>query len=205
MTLHTFTGGAVQTNGYILEFDDKTCFVVDAPAGMAGYLKGHELKATHLLVTHQHFDHVEDASALAEAGAKIHAYNIFDRNLIRDEQAREAWGISANVPDFTVNHLLEGESSLTLGDFTFALSHVPGHSPDSVSFYLESESLLFSGDALFAGCIGRTDLPGGSHEQLLDSIRKKLYILPDDVAVFPGHGPDTRIGKEKQSNHFCPA
>ncbi|MDA7882334.1 MBL fold metallo-hydrolase, partial [Akkermansiaceae bacterium] len=87
MTLHTYTGGAVQTNGYILEFDDKTCFVVDAPAGMADFLAGHGLKATHLLLTHQHFDHVEDASALAQAGAKIHAHSEFDRTLIRDKQA----------------------------------------------------------------------------------------------------------------------
>ena len=205
MILHTFTGGAVQTNGYILEFDDKTCLVVDAPAGIADFLKGHELKATYLLLTHQHFDHVEDASALAESGAEIYGHSEFDRTLIRDQQAREAWGIPVNVPDFTVNHLLEGKTSLTLGDLTFEVSHVPGHSPDSISFYLKDELFLFSGDALFAGSIGRTDLPGGSHQQLLDSIRENLYILPDDVAVFPGHGPDTHIGKEKQSTPFCPA
>lgn len=205
MILHTFTGGAVQTNGYILEFNDKTSLVVDAPAGIADFLKGHELKATYLLLTHQHFDHVEDASALAESGAEIYGHSEFDRTLIRDQQAREAWGIPVNVPDFTVNHLLEGKTSLTLGDLTFEVSHVPGHSPDSISFYLKDELFLFSGDALFAGSIGRTDLPGGSHEQLLDSIRENLYILPDDVAVFPGHGPDTQIRKEKQSNPFCPA
>jgi len=205
MILHTFTGGAVQTNGYILEFDDKTCLVVDAPPGIADFLKGHELKATYLLLTHQHFDHVEDASALAESGAEIYGHSEFDRTLIRDQQAREAWGIPVHVPDFTVDHLLEGKTSLTLGDLTFEVSHVPGHSPDSISFYLKDELFLFSGDALFAGSIGRTDLPGGSHEQLLDSIRKNLYILPDDVAVFPGHGPDTQIGKEKQRNPFCPA
>jgi glyoxylase-like metal-dependent hydrolase (beta-lactamase superfamily II) len=74
------------------------------------------------------------------------------------------------------------KASLTLGDLTFEVSHVPGHSPDSISFYLKDELFLFSGDALFAGSIGRTDLPGGSHEQLLDSIRENLYILPDDVA-----------------------
>lgn len=205
MILHTFTGGAVQTNGYILEFDDKTCLVVDAPAGIADFLKRHELKASYLLLTHQHFDHVEDASALAESGAEIYGHSEFDRTLIRDQQAREAWGIPVNVPDFTVNHLLGGKTSLTLGDLTFEVSHVPGHSPDSISFYLKDELFLFSGDALFAGSIGRTDLPGGSHEQLLDSIRENLYTLPDDVAVFPGHGPDTQIGKEKQSNPFCPA
>ena len=205
MILHTFTGGAVQTNGYILEFDDKTCLVVDAPAGIADFLKGHELNATYLLLTHQHFDHVEDASALAESGAEIYGHSEFDRTLIRDQQAREAWGIPVNVPNFTVNHLLEGKTSLTLGGLTFEVSHVPGHSPDSISFYLKDELFLFSGDALFAGSIGRTDLPGGSHEQLLDSIRENLYILPDDVAVFPGHGPDTHIGKEKQSNPVCPA
>jgi len=205
MTFHTFTGGAVQTNGYVLEFDDQNCLVIDAPAGMADFLAGHDLKATHLLLTHQHFDHVEDASALAEAGAELYAYSDFDRTLIRDQQAREAWGIPVNVPDFTINHPLNGETELKIGDLTFELSHVPGHSPDSVSFYLKDENYLFSGDALFAGSIGRTDLPGGSHEQLLDSIREKLYTLPDEVAVFPGHGPDTQIGKEKKTNPYCPA
>ena len=82
MILHTFTGGAVQTNGYILEFDDKTCFVVDAPAGTTEFLKAHELKATALLLTHQHFDHVEDASALAESGTEIYGHSEFDLSLI---------------------------------------------------------------------------------------------------------------------------
>lgn len=203
MNLHTYTGGFVQTNSFVLELEDKKCLVIDAPSGVTDFLAERGLIATHLLLTHQHFDHVEDVSRLSEAGARILAYSVYAPEIIMEKRVQEM-GIPVNIPPYQVDEVLAGKDSLEISGLTFEIAHVPGHSPDSISFHLAAESFLFAGDALFNGSIGRTDLPGGDHEQLLDSIRKKLYTLPDDTAVFPGHGPQTRIGREKTSNPFCP-
>lgn len=203
MNLHIYTGGFVDTNGYILELDNKECLVIDAPAGITNFLQENGLTPKHLLLTHQHFDHVEDCSLLAAAGARISAWSPYAPDVIMEKRVQEM-GIPVNIPPFQVSTVLEGQSSLEIAGLKFDLAHVPGHSPESVTFHLVSESVLFAGDALFHGSIGRTDLPGGNHEQLLDSIRQNLYTLPDETAVFPGHGPQTQIGREKTSNPFCP-
>ncbi len=204
MKLLTYTGGYVQTNGYILAHDDGSCLVIDAPAGITAFLETHSLRPIQLLLTHQHFDHVEDAAALHAAGAHLYAYQAYAPDIIMEKRVQEM-GIPVKVPPYTVDTIIGEESSLQVGEQHFHLTHVPGHSPDSLAFHLESESFLFSGDALFQGSIGRTDLPGGNHQQLLDSIRQKLYPLPDGTAVFPGHGPQTSIGTEKKNNPFCPS
>jgi len=203
MNLHTYTGGFVDTNGYLLVRDDQSCLIIDAPAGIAEYARQHHLKPTHLLLTHQHFDHVDDVAALREAGARVLAYQDYAPEIIMEKRVREM-GIPVEIPPYQVDQALKDTASLEIEDYQFTLAHVPGHSPDSIAFHLASESFLFAGDALFNGSIGRTDLPGGNPEQLLDSIRQKLYPLPDETAVFPGHGPQTTIGSEKTSNPFCP-
>jgi len=204
MTLLTHTGGYVQTNGYILAHDDGTCIVIDAPAGITDFLKENSLQPTHLLLTHQHFDHVDDVAALRTAGARVYAHQAYAPDIIMEKRVQEM-GIPVKIPPYEVDEALGENSSLQIGDYHFDLAHVPGHSPDSISFHLVSESFLFAGDALFQGSIGRTDLPGGNHDQLLDSIRQKLYTLPEETAVFPGHGPQTSIGTERKTNPFCPA
>jgi glyoxylase-like metal-dependent hydrolase (beta-lactamase superfamily II) len=203
MNLLIHTGGFVQTNGYILAHDDGTCLVIDAPAGISDYLKEKSLKPTHLLLTHQHFDHVEDVAALRADGARVYSYQSYAPEIIMEKRVQEM-GLPVKIPPYEVDEIIGENPTLDVGEYHFDLAHVPGHSPDSLSFHLASESFLFAGDALFNGSIGRTDLPGGNHEQLLDSIRQKLYILPDGTAVFPGHGPQTSIGTEKKSNPFCP-
>jgi len=203
MNLHTYTGGFVQTNGYILELENQECLIIDAPAGITEFLKEKGLVPKHLFLTHQHFDHVEDASLLAAAGAQISAWTAYAPDIIMEKRIQEM-GIPVNIPPYQVKTILEGQSTLEVAGLQFKLAHVPGHSPESVSFHLTAESFLFSGDALFNGSIGRTDLPGGNHEQLLDSIRQNLYTLPDETSVFSGHGPKTTIGREKAHNPFCP-
>lgn len=203
MNLLIHTGGFVQTNGYILANNDGTCLVIDAPAGISAFLKEKSLKATHLLLTHQHFDHVEDVAALRADGARVYSYQAYAPDIIMEKRVQEM-GIPVKIPPYEVDEVIGENSTLQITDFHFDLAHVPGHSPDSLSFHLASESYLFAGDALFNGSIGRTDLPGGNHDQLLDSIRQKLYVLPDETVVFPGHGPQTSIGTEKKSNPFCP-
>ncbi len=100
------------------------------------------------------------------------------------------------------DHIIHEEELLTIGPFVFNILETPGHSPGSVSFYLEKESIVFSGDALFAQSIGRTDLPGGNQQQLLESIHQKLLELPEETVVACGHGPTTTIGQEMDGNPF---
>ncbi len=203
MNLLIHTGGFVQTNGYILTHDDGTCIVIDAPAGIADFLREKSLKPTHLLLTHQHFDHVDDVAALRADGALVFAYQDYAPEIIMEKRIQEM-GIPVKIPPYEVDEVIGENSILEISGHHFNLAHVPGHSPDSISFHLLTESYLFAGDALFNGSIGRTDLPGGNHELLLDSIRQKLYILPEETTIFPGHGPQTSIGTEKKTNPFCP-
>ena len=203
MNLLIHTGGVFQTNGYILANDDGTCIVVDAPAEIADFLAQKSLTPTHLLLTHQHLDHIEDAAKLRNAGAKVVAFQDYAPEIIMEKRLQEM-GLPVQAIPFEVDEVIGAGPTYKIADHTFEITHVPGHSPDSISFYLPAESFLFAGDALFNGSIGRTDLPGGNHEQLLDSIRQNLYCLSDETAVLPGHGPRTSIGREKQSNPFCP-
>ncbi|MDB4144008.1 MBL fold metallo-hydrolase [Akkermansiaceae bacterium] len=197
MEIITFTGGAVQTNGYFAKTAAGN-LLFDAPAEIDLFLKSKDLSVDHLFLTHQHFDHVEDADVI---DAKKYCYEAYNSELIRDKEARE-WGLDVSVPPFEVNEILKERESLQIGDLEIQLLYVPGHSPDSLAFYLPSEGVVFGGDALFEGGIGRPDLPDGDEATLLRSISEKLYVLPDETIVYPGHGPSTTIGKEKRSNPF---
>ena len=197
MNITTYTGGSVQTNGYLVE-TSTGLLVFDAPEGINDFI-GHEgKKAAHLFLTHQHFDHVEDADIIE---AQKYSYAAYDPDLVLDQRARE-WGLQINVPPFSIDEILKDRPSLKIGDIEIELLHVPGHSPDSIAFHFPSEGALFGGDALFQGGVGRTDLPHGDHEALMTSIQEKLYTLPEETRVFPGHGPATTIGQEKRSNPF---
>ena len=202
MNLLTYTGGFVDTNGYLLVRDDQSCVIIDAPAGIAAFARDNGLTPTHLLLTHQHFDHVDDVAALRESGARVCAFREYAPDIIMQDRVREM-GLPVDITPYVVDEILEETTKLEIGELTFDIAHVPGHSPDSICFHLASESFLFAGDTLFNGSIGRTDLPGGNHDQLLDSIHEKLYILPGLTTVFPGHGPQTSIDREKAINPFC--
>lgn len=153
-----------------------------------------------VLLTHGHFDHLADVAEVMErTGAKLGLHPA-------DEQiARQAPGIARMFgmetacpppPDFA----LEGGQAVRLGALDIKVLHVPGHSPGGVTFVIRQA--VFTGDTLFAGSIGRTDLPGGDLQQLLASIRDQLLVLPDGTVVLPGHGPDTAIGRERSGNPF---
>lgn len=204
MQIIVYTGGFVSTNGYIIH-DQNHCIVIDAPAGIAEMITKEGLKPTHLLLTHQHFDHTEDVEALQKLGTKIASHSPYSETLIRQKEARENWGLPIDIKPFTPDILLEGEDSITINDLTFTVSHIPGHSPDSITFYSEELSdhgVSFVGDTLMAGSMGRTDLPGGSQSDLINGIKSHLYTLPDHTLILSGHGPDTTIAHEKKHNDF---
>ncbi|QJE94602.1 MBL fold metallo-hydrolase [Luteolibacter luteus] len=197
----SFTGGFVQTNAYLVETPDGGRLLIDAPMGAAGWLEAKGIRPTALLLTHQHYDHVEDAAAVAALGAKVYAFAPYSTVLTLEERVR-AWGLPIEVTPYSVDQLLEGSAELEIGNLKIQLAHVPGHSTDSVTFYLPERGELYAGDTLFAGSIGRADLPGGNMGQLVDGIREKLFVLPDETRVFPGHGPATTIGAERAENPY---
>ena len=188
----------MQTNGYLLQ-DGATTLLIDAPAGVAQWLQQQDITPDYLLLTHQHFDHVEDAHKLS---CPILAYSDFSRDLVMDQRARE-WGLPVHVTEYSVSQTFQGEDSVTLGSLQLQLAHLPGHSPDSITFYLPEDQIAFVGDTLFAGGVVRTDLPQGDQKLLFDGIRQKLLTLPEATLLYPGHGPHTTPLQEKENPFLC--
>jgi hydroxyacylglutathione hydrolase len=202
MTVQTFTGGVCQTNAYLLEAEGRRV-LIDAPDDAADWLAGRGVGVDALLLTHQHFDHVLDAARIkAEHGCEIYAWSPPSPDLWLNRLFSSATGWALDVPEYGVDHLLDGREQLSVAGFVFELLHVPGHSPDSVCFLHTPTQQCFCGDTVFRLGIGRTDFPGGSHAQLVAGIRERILALPDAVALLPGHGPPTTVGSEKRVNSF---
>jgi hydroxyacylglutathione hydrolase len=200
MKITTYTGGFVQTNGYLVETPDGN-LLIDAPEGIAEWVAGRGVRVDDVLLTHQHYDHVTDAAALRAAGAKLHALEDYSRDLTLESAAR-GWGLPISVPPYQIDSRFEIGSPLRLAGLEISLAHIPGHALDSVTFHLTGHGVVFSGDTLFAGSIGRTDLPGGSTTQLLDGIARHLLTLPPETRILPGHGPGTTVGAEAAGNPY---
>lgn len=150
--------------------------------------------------THAHFDHVGGNRALCEATHAPLLIHADDAPLLkRAEQQASAYGLKADPSPEPDTLLAEGDV-VSVGELRFKVIHTPGHSPGGIC--LHSEGHLFVGDTLFAGSIGRTDLPGGDFDQLVNGIRQKLWELGDDTIIYPGHGPDSSIGRERTTNPF---
>lgn len=202
LRISMFTGGIAQTNGYLVNTPTDS-FLVDAPDGVAHWLRHQGVKVSHLLLTHQHFDHVQDAAEIQqEHGARVWAFAPFSRELTLEFLFGFATGTSLSIAEYKVDEVLEGRDAIEVGGLTWKLAHIPGHSADSVTFYCEAEKLVFGGDVLFAGGVGRPDFPGGDLGTLVAGIRKHLLTLPDDTRVLPGHMEETTIGEERAGNPY---
>jgi hydroxyacylglutathione hydrolase len=164
-----------------------------------------KLQCSAIWLTHSHLDHCAGVAALLEV-FKVPLIGHREEAPLRARVTAIAgmYGLPAgewpNCPEPT--QYISGGETLTIGSVTARVLYTPGHSPGHVSFYFEQDGVVVSGDALFAGSIGRTDLPGGNHDQLLASIRRELLSLPDSTRVLSGHGPDTTIGAERASNPY---
>lgn len=206
MIRETFPVGVLQCNCTILGDEQSHEAIVvdpgyDIPRILAALAK-HQLTVKQIVVTHAHIDHIASALDLKRiTGAPI-LYNAADLPLaaIMDEQA--AW-IGVATPDVRPpDHSLADLERVAVNGIDAQTIHTPGHTEGSLCLYLPGESLLLAGDTLFAGSIGRTDLPGGHYGKLIQSIRERLLPLPDDTLVIPGHGPATTVGQERASNPF---
>ncbi|MDP4508082.1 MBL fold metallo-hydrolase [Nonomuraea turcica] len=212
MLIAGFPAGAFQTNCYVVApAAGEECVIVDpgqdATEGVDELLREHRLKPVAVLLTHGHLDHVWSVAPVCGARdvpAWIHPE---DRHLLSDPAA--GWsGTSASLfgdltlsePD-DVRELTDG-AVLKLAGLELAVDHTPGHTRGSVSFRLPDDEVMFSGDLLFAGSIGRSDLPGGDYPTILRSLAAKCLPLPDDTVVLPGHGPQTTIGRERATNPY---
>ena len=214
MKIEAASLGPFETNAYLLSSDDgKECIVIDAPQGAAAKLfpliKDRGLKLTHLLLTHGHWDHMCEAHAFAAAGAEVLAHRA-DRELIENIEAYKDRYLAmlpelsdADFKSVKVTTWLEEGSTFVAAGKAFETRHVPGHCPGSLLFSCASEQVAFCGDAIFRGSVGRTDLPNGNWNELLTSIRTRIYTLPNETVLHPGHGGRTTVGHEKQNNPYA--
>lgn len=205
LILECLTVPPFQSNCWILGCSETQAAVVIDPGDEAGILKtleAHNLTLKYLIHTHGHLDHVSATAAIQQqTGAPVLIHKEDQILLDNLELQGTMFGLTApEVP--TVDRYIGEGDAIDWSGHTLSVIETPGHSPGGVCLNLEGEKILFAGDTLFQDSIGRTDLWGGDCEQLLDSIREKLWQLDDDTVVCPGHGPRTTIGREKRENPF---
>ena len=203
MRITNLPSGALQANTY-LAVDEKTNegFIVD-PGGynkvLTKEVRDNDVNIKYIILTHGHSDHICGVKA-EFPDAKIVAYKD-EEAMLENPNLNQSPGFG--VPYSTKADILVSDGDkLKVGDVTLKFIHTPGHTEGGMCIYVKEAKALFSGDTLFRQSIGRTDFPGGSYKEIMDSIRKKLFLLPDDTNVFPGHMGTTSIGFEKENNPF---
>ena len=165
-------------------------------------IEKHNLQVKQIVITHAHIDHVGGAMKLRVATGAPILLNQNDYALLKMLDVQAAWIGMKNPGKVEIDHSVGHADTIRAGSLTANVIHTPGHTEGSVCLYFPAESKLIAGDTLFAGNIGRTDLPGGSMEKIINSLHEKVMALPDDTLVVPGHGPLTTIGDERESNPF---
>lgn len=201
MKYETFCGGIFETNCYLLHAPGGP-ILFDAPDGACVWLEERGVTPALLLLTHGHFDHVPDVAKIKRRfGCKIgcHAETV---PMISDPEFFRSFGFQLEIEPAQADFLIAEGGDAELAGARFDVFDVPGHSPGSLCFLSRPDRLLVGGDVLFAGGVGRWDLPGGDADLLFGGIKRKLFPLGDDVTVLPGHGPATTIGRERQTNPF---
>lgn len=209
ITVKTFVNNPYQENTYILYDESKSCVIIDPGMYTAEeqnevikFISTNQLKPELLLNTHCHIDHV--------LGNKL----VFDNYGLKPQFHKEELPLLHAIPSYAPQQglryeispdpeiFLQESGTISFGNSILELIFAPGHSPAHLCFYSKEDNFLIGGDVLFNGSIGRTDLPGGNHATLINSIKTHLFVLPDEIIVYPGHGPTTKIGFEKLHNPF---
>ena len=165
-------------------------------------VRKHNLQVKQIVITHAHIDHLGGAMKLRVATGAPILLNQNDYALLKMLDVQAAWIGMANPGKVQIDQSVGQADIMRTGSLTANVMHTPGHTEGSICLYFPAEKTLIAGDTLFAGSIGRTDLPGGSYEKIINSIREKVLALPDETVVVPGHGPLTTIGEERESNPF---
>ncbi len=212
MDIAIFTFNPFAENTYILYDHTKECVIIDPGCSnieeqeqLIDFIESNSLRPVKLVNTHCHIDHVLGNKFVSEKyDLPLISHRGEVKVLAMQTQVSSMYGIAYN-PSPEITKFLDDGNVLTFGRTALKVLFTPGHSPASISFYNEEAGVVIGGDVLFQGSIGRTDLPGGDFDTLAKSIKEKLYVLPDDVIVYCGHGPSTTIGVEKRSNPFVKA
>jgi glyoxylase-like metal-dependent hydrolase (beta-lactamase superfamily II) len=207
LLIEPFALGPFETNCHVVRVaGDPGCLIVDAgfdPGEMIGHVEQHGLSPELLILTHAHADHIagirQVRGRFPELPILIHDE---EREWLVDPELNLSAGMGFPVTAPAATGTLADGDEVTIGGHVFTVLHTPGHSPGGITLYCADAHAAIVGDSLFNGSIGRTDFPGSDFETLAGSIRTKLYALPDETIVYPGHGPRTTIGREKRSNPF---
>ena len=196
--------GLLQANCYLVGDEKSNETAIIDPGGepelILNVVKKHRLQVEYIFNSHGHFDHIgANRPVKLATGAPILIHRADADWLTNPLQPPEEFG-SVEIDSPSADEYLNDGDCYHIGEIELKIIHTPGHSPGGVCFLLEDR--ILTGDTLFSGSIGRSDLPGGSEKEILDSIKKKIIILPENLLVFPGHGPATTIGEEKRNNPF---
>lgn len=201
--IHNLVVGRLQTNCYVLQSQKKSVIIDpgDEPERILRFVKDLGTTPTLIIATHAHFDHVLGVNKIKEEMRLPFVIDKDDVEILESMQARVRQFMGFSVPPPPkVDRFVEDGEAIRIGEDAVKVIHTPGHSPGSIS--LVGQGFVLTGDALFNQSIGRTDTPGGDLDTLLRSITERLFALPDDTIVYPGHGPETSIGDEKIANPF---
>jgi hydroxyacylglutathione hydrolase len=209
LTVQSFAFNPFSENTYIIYNENKSAFILDPGnfgddenAILKKFIDENDLKIKNILLTHAHIDHVLGLQwAFNEYQVPVLLHEIEQEMLDRNPMDAMRFGFQFSKFIGKISYLKENEI-LKLDEDEFKIIHLPGHSPGHIGFYNETQNFIISGDVLFEGSIGRTDLHKGNHEQLLESIRTKIFTLPSETKVYNGHGNPTNIGFEKEFNPF---
>jgi hydroxyacylglutathione hydrolase len=203
MILEHLVVGQLSSNCYVVGCDQTHKALVIDPGGDADAIleaiEAHALQVTQIVLTHFHFDHVLAAGDVRAATGAVVAIHASEVQALQKPPALFRF-FSPESPSLKADLSLQDGDILEVGTLRVEVLHTPGHSPGSISLWIEGEKVLFSGDLLFQRGVGRTDFPGSSAQDLLRSIRERVFALPDETVVYPGHGPSTTIDAEKRGN-----
>jgi hydroxyacylglutathione hydrolase len=207
--LHSFTFGPFQENTYLLWDETLECLIIDPGNSTASehkalsdFISEKKLKPVRLILTHAHIDHINGNKYVLDTYGLLPEVHKDDVFFIERHAATGAmYGLLVDPSPMAETFIAEGDV-ITFGNSKLDVIHTPGHAPGHVTFYNQEQGFMISGDVLFYGSIGRTDLPMGNFETLIDSIKTKLFPLGDDMKVYSGHGPSTTIGFERMNNPF---
>jgi glyoxylase-like metal-dependent hydrolase (beta-lactamase superfamily II) len=180
--------------------------VVDAPFGGAEVIaraaRENKLNVGYIVSTHGHWDHIADIATLKRLTCAALLCHPADEILLMDPDRMRAFGMPGTIDPIKADRHLNHGDTITVGALTFRVLHCPGHAPGHIVLHEPKEKICFCGDVIFAGSVGRTDLPGCSWDALARSIRDNILSLPDDTRLLPGHGPETTVGDERANNPF---
>ena len=210
LQIASITCNPFEENTYIVYDETRSCLIFDPgcstdaeKASIDTFIRQHDLIPVRLINTHCHIDHILGNRFIAERfDLPLEIHQGEEAMLARGPQVAAMYGVAYQDPSPAPGRYIADLEWIEFGNTRMQALLTPGHSPASLCFYAPDDKVLIAGDVLFQGSIGRTDLPGGDYDTLLQSIHDRLLVLDDDVRVFPGHGPETTIGLERRSNPF---